>query len=158
MVVYQGGCIPNNKNQNTTKNNKSRWLATDMNFKLLHTGFPITYCQVDCLAWGRDTFYGTTLHPKLKDLIRIRAFNNINWNLHRGGGYLVYMFDGMCRFSGYRFHLFFRGWDIEKGDFSGTYYQNMSKGEIMLDWFIIWSNSCVLENTFHQFFLESGII
>ena len=39
--TVKGGCIPSNNKIKTHKNNKLRWLASDINFKLLHTGCPI---------------------------------------------------------------------------------------------------------------------
>ena len=62
---------------------------------------------------------------------------------------------GMCRFLGYRFRLFFLEQGI-KGKFSGAGCQNRSKEEILLQWVIIYSNFCVFEYTFYQFFLEQG--
>ena len=39
----QGGCIPCKNNFKTQKNNKLRWLATDIDFKLLYIGCPIAH-------------------------------------------------------------------------------------------------------------------
>ena len=36
-VTVRGGCIPSKDKFKTQKNNKLRWLATGINFKLLHT-------------------------------------------------------------------------------------------------------------------------
>ena len=53
----KGGCIPS---RNKLKNNKFRWLATDINFKLLHTGCPITH--------GMSHFWnGKKLDQKIMD-------------------------------------------------------------------------------------------
>ena len=38
----KGGCIPSKNKFKTQINNKLRWLASDLNFKLLHTGCPVT--------------------------------------------------------------------------------------------------------------------
>ena len=38
--TVKGGCIPSKNKLKTQKFNKSRWLASDINFKLLHTGCP----------------------------------------------------------------------------------------------------------------------
>ena len=35
------GCIPSKNKFKTQKNNKLRWLASDIKFKILHTGCPI---------------------------------------------------------------------------------------------------------------------
>ena len=40
--ALKGGCILS-KNKFNLKNNKSRWLASDISFKLLHTGCPIAH-------------------------------------------------------------------------------------------------------------------
>ena len=64
----------------------------------------------------------------------------------------------VCRFSGYHFHLLFLEWGFKKGNFSGAGRQSLSNGEILLDRVIILSNFCVLEYTFHPFFLESVVI
>ena len=37
----KGGCIPGKNKLKTQENNKLRWLTSDINFKLLHTGCPI---------------------------------------------------------------------------------------------------------------------
>ena len=36
----KGGCIPSKNKFKTQKYNKLRWLASDINFKVLHTGCP----------------------------------------------------------------------------------------------------------------------
>ena len=36
-------CIPSKNKLKTQMNNKLRWLASDINFKLLHIGCPITH-------------------------------------------------------------------------------------------------------------------
>ena len=41
--TVKGGCIPGKNEFKTQKNNKLRWLASDINFKLLHTGCPIAH-------------------------------------------------------------------------------------------------------------------
>ena len=41
--TVKGGCIPSKNKFKTIKNNKLRWLASDINFKLLHTGFAIAH-------------------------------------------------------------------------------------------------------------------
>ena len=38
--IVKGGCIPSKYKFKTQKYNKLRWLASDLNFKLLHTGCP----------------------------------------------------------------------------------------------------------------------
>ena len=39
--TVKGGCIPSKNKFKTQINDKLRWLASDINFKLQHTGFPI---------------------------------------------------------------------------------------------------------------------
>ena len=41
--TVRGGCIPSKHKFKTQENDKSRWLASDINFKLLHTGCPIAH-------------------------------------------------------------------------------------------------------------------
>ena len=41
----KGGCIPGRDKFKTQRNSMFRWLATDIKFKLLHTGCPITHAQ-----------------------------------------------------------------------------------------------------------------
>ena len=41
--TVKGGCIPSKNNFKTQKHNKVRWLASDINFKLIHTGCPIAH-------------------------------------------------------------------------------------------------------------------
>ena len=69
------------------------------------------------------------------------------------------LFDGDAPFSGHRFLLFFF-WNrvLKESNFSGAGCQNMSKGEVFRAPVIILSHFCVLEYTFHRFFLESDII
>ena len=38
--TVKGGCFPSEYKFKTQKYNKLRWLASDLNFKLLHTGCP----------------------------------------------------------------------------------------------------------------------
>ena len=76
-----------------------------------------------------------------------------------GGGVLsIFVLWGICRFSGYRFGLFFLGLGIKEGKVSGAGCQNMSKEEILLQRVILESNFCVFVYTFYRFFLEQGII
>ena len=39
----KGGCIPSENKFKAQINNKLRWLASNINFKLLHTGCPIAH-------------------------------------------------------------------------------------------------------------------
>ena len=39
--TVKGGYVPSKNKFKNTKNNKLRWLAADINFKLLHSGCPI---------------------------------------------------------------------------------------------------------------------
>ena len=41
--TVKGGCIPSKNMFKTQKSNKLTWLASDINFKLLHTGCPIAH-------------------------------------------------------------------------------------------------------------------
>ena len=41
--TVKGGCIPSKDKFKAQRNYKSRWLASDINFKLLHTGCPIAH-------------------------------------------------------------------------------------------------------------------
>ena len=41
--TVKGGYIPSKNKFKTQKNNKLRWLASDINFKLLHTECPIAH-------------------------------------------------------------------------------------------------------------------
>ena len=48
--TVRGGCIPSkNKFKTQEKNTKLRWLASDVNFKLQHTGCPTTHDLVPML-------------------------------------------------------------------------------------------------------------
>ena len=76
----------------------------------------------------------------------------------RGGGTLYICLIGMCLFQGIVFAYCFQQGVSKAGNLSGAGRENMSKREILFNWIIIQSNFCVLEYTFHQFFLESGII
>ena len=38
-----GGCVPSKIKFKTQKSRKLRWLASDMNFKLLHIGCPVAH-------------------------------------------------------------------------------------------------------------------
>ena len=38
--TVKGSCIPSKNKFTTHKTNELRWLASDINFKLLHIGFP----------------------------------------------------------------------------------------------------------------------
>ena len=42
-TTVKGGSIPSKKKFKTQRNTKLRWLTTDVNFKLLQTGCPITH-------------------------------------------------------------------------------------------------------------------
>ena len=43
----KGGCIPSkNKFETQKKNNKLRWCASDIDFKRLHIGCPVTHDQI----------------------------------------------------------------------------------------------------------------
>ena len=41
--TVKGGCIPSKNKFEPQKNNKLRWLASDINFKLLDTGYPFAH-------------------------------------------------------------------------------------------------------------------
>ena len=41
--IVKGGCIPSKNKSQIQRNNKLRWLASDINFKLLHTGCLIAH-------------------------------------------------------------------------------------------------------------------
>ena len=41
--TVKGGCITSKNKFKTRINNKLRWLTSDINFKLLHTGCPIAH-------------------------------------------------------------------------------------------------------------------
>ena len=43
--AVKGGCIPSKNKLKTQKNTKLRWLASDINFILLHTGHRIAHDQ-----------------------------------------------------------------------------------------------------------------
>ena len=49
--TVKGGRIPSKNKFKTQKNSKLRWLASDINFKLLRTGCPITHDYVKFLFW-----------------------------------------------------------------------------------------------------------
>ena len=42
-VTVKGGCVPSKNKFKTQINNRLRWLASDINFKLLRTGCPIAH-------------------------------------------------------------------------------------------------------------------
>ena len=43
--TVKGGCIPSKNKFKTQKYNRLRWLVSDINFKLLHTGCPNAHEQ-----------------------------------------------------------------------------------------------------------------
>ena len=54
------GCIPSKNKFITQENVKLKWLASDINPKLLHTGCPITHDKTHCFALG---FLARTVQP-----------------------------------------------------------------------------------------------
>ena len=47
----KGGCIPSKNKFKTQQNNELRWLAFDINFKLLHTWCPIAHALRAMRKW-----------------------------------------------------------------------------------------------------------
>ena len=68
-----------------------------------------------------------------------------------------YLWD-RCRFSGYRFHLYFKSRVSKEDNFSKAGCRNVLKGKVFLNRVVIQSNFCDLEYAFDRLFLESDII